>query len=472
MILRAKESDDWKARILLACQNDILFWIKHFCWTKDPRPGITNIIPFLPYEFQEELILKVKSQIETGKDLLIEKSRDMGVTWCFLYVFMWFWLFKEGYDFLLGSQTQDDVDQSGNPKSLFPRIRMNLQRQPKWMLPVNYQDNFLRLVNSEKENTIVGEANTVSFSRQGRFSGIMLDEFAFWKESGRKNSDEQAWMAAGDASPCRMAISTPNPNVGKNCCFYKIKQSEMGAIEQIKLHWKLHPLKTQQWYEEQKKRRSPVEISVELDMDWSGAVSNRAAENWNPAIHIQEYKCNENLPLELCCDFNIDPMCWSVAQTIKGETYTFKEYSERTTITENVIQKFCRDFISHKNKFVYIYGDPSGTAGNTKSRRSDYDIIKHILRINKWEYIDQIQRSTRHADQINYANKRLRDWENDNKVWEFIDPSCKNLIESIEQTKRKDDGIDKDGMEHHFQAWAYRIESKSRKLGEIIKRAS
>ena len=66
----------------------------------------------------------------------------------------------------------------------------------------------------------------------------------------------------------------------------------------------------------------------------------------------------------------------------------------------------------------------------------------------------------------------MRDWENDNKVWEFIDPSCKNLIESIEQTKRKDDGIDKDGMEHHFQAWAYRIESKSRKLGEIIKRAS
>jgi len=455
LILRSKQNDDWKARLYYACQGDIIYWINNFCWTKDPRKNA--IIPITLYEYQEQFVLNLVNHIKSKKDLLIEKSRDMGITWCVLYVFQWFWMFYNNYDFLVGSQTQDDVDQSGNPKSLFPRLRLNLLQQPAFLRPDNYDDHFLRHINHSKNSSIVGESNKKNFSRGGRYNAVLFDEFASWKDT-----DEEAWTSAGDATPCRIAISSAK---GKVNHFYKLRSHEYGDIEIFTIHWKLHPEKTNEWYEEQRRRRSKAEIAQELDIDYAASVSNKAFEMWNPSIHIPQngqLKYDPRLPLELTCDFNIDPMCWSVAQDLgKGIALTFKEYTERTTITENVITKFIHDFKEHQNKLVYIYGDRSGRSGGTRSRSTDYDIIKRVLSANGWQYVDQSFRDNPNInDRLNCANKRLADWEYNGEAFEFITPECKKLIESIEQTQRKDDGIDKDGSEHHSDAWSYRIAKK------------
>jgi len=462
LIKKAKSDDSYQARIYAACQKDIMFWINNFCWTKDPRPDANpKVIPFIAYEFQEEFILNLKKHILEGKDVLVEKSRDMGATWCCLYVFQWFWLFQEGYDFLVGSQSQDDVDQSGNPKSLFPRLRLNLEKQPSWILPNNYQNSFLRIVNNDLQSTIVGEANTVNFSRQGRFSAIMFDEFAVWSESGRKNSDEQAWTAAGDASPCRIAVSSAK---GRNNKFYRLRSQEEQQIDVIRLHWKLHPKKDKAWYAQEKARRSKSELAQEVDIDYAASVRRRAAENYNPAIHIlrqDEWRYNPKAELQLQCDFNVDPMCWSVSESSRNEDITFKEYTIKTTVTENVIKQFCYDFQHHQNKIIYIYGDASGKARSTRSRHSDYEIIKRYLNLNGWKvYMYHNKFNPSHEDRIAAVNKRLRDWEFGNKAFEYITEDCPKLTESVEQTQTKDGGILKDGMEHHFDGWSYRIEKK------------
>ena len=93
LIVKAKESIDWQVRVRYACENDIVFWINNFCWTKDPRKNA--IIPIELYEFQETFVLQLVDHIKSQRDLLIEKSRDMGMTWCVLYVFQWLWLFHE-----------------------------------------------------------------------------------------------------------------------------------------------------------------------------------------------------------------------------------------------------------------------------------------------------------------------------------------------------------------------------------------
>ncbi len=63
-------------------------------------------------------------------------------------------------------------------------------------------------------------------------------------------------------------------------------------------------------------------------------------------------------------------------------------------------------------------------------------------------------------ERLNAANKRLADWQHGGDAFEFVSPNCPKLIESIEQTQRKDDGILKDGTEHHSDAWSYRIYKK------------
>lgn len=89
-----------------------IFFIENFGWTFDPRPqGAPHHLPFKLFEYQKDTIRWLIDHIENGKDGLLEKSRDMGMSWIiFVYVPLWYWLFKDGTNLLLGSYKQDLVD--------------------------------------------------------------------------------------------------------------------------------------------------------------------------------------------------------------------------------------------------------------------------------------------------------------------------------------------------------------------------
>ena len=118
------------SEVRVRCENDIMFWIDLFCWTKDPRKD-PDILPFITYDaFQKDSILEIEMAIDKGYDLLGEKSRDMGASWMLLYVFQHKWLFEDGSDFRLGSRKEEFVDQTGDIDTLFEKLRFNLERQP------------------------------------------------------------------------------------------------------------------------------------------------------------------------------------------------------------------------------------------------------------------------------------------------------------------------------------------------------
>jgi len=152
-------------------------------------------------------------------------------------------------------------------------------------LPKGYKtskhDHFMRLINPESKASITGESNNPNFSTGGRYAGILFDEFHKWE-----GSDKSAWTAAGDASPCRIAVSTPNGSSGQ---YYELVHS---GRPKVTLHWSLHPVKgagaysswplTEEmdkekppirspWYDKECLRRSPQEIAQELDIDYLGS---------------------------------------------------------------------------------------------------------------------------------------------------------------------------------------------------------
>src|SRR3990167_8162755 len=64
------------------CSQEPLFFIENFGWTFDPRPQHSpHYLPFILFDFQKDAILWLIKHIQEGKDGLLEKSRDMGVTW-------------------------------------------------------------------------------------------------------------------------------------------------------------------------------------------------------------------------------------------------------------------------------------------------------------------------------------------------------------------------------------------------------
>src|SRR3990167_2095104 len=133
-IIRACQSNYAKRAAALAlCRKDILSFFKYFLWTFDPRKEIKDV-PFVLYEpYQTEYVKNINQDIISEEDSLTEKSRDMGVTWMILGVFVYRWLYFDE-NFLVGSKTEDDCDTIGDMKTHFERMRYMIEKLPDWML--------------------------------------------------------------------------------------------------------------------------------------------------------------------------------------------------------------------------------------------------------------------------------------------------------------------------------------------------
>lgn len=193
------------------CKDDIVFWVEAFCHTYDPRSA-NPVIPFDLYPFQKWALPLWHEHLVYQEDFLVEKSRDMGVTWMVLLLCQHGWLFH-GWDFLLGSRKEDYVDTIGDMSTHFPKLRYNLYRLPEWMRPEGFNpkvhDNYMKLINPKSNNSITGESSNPSFARGGRYRAIVFDEFAFWDNA------EAAWVSASQSTRCRIPISTPNGKANK-----------------------------------------------------------------------------------------------------------------------------------------------------------------------------------------------------------------------------------------------------------------
>ena len=99
----AGRSKDAAKDLWIASSRDLLFYVNAFCWTYDPRQK-NGSIPFITYEFQDELMMDLVDRIENGGDLIISKSRDMGASWCILTVYEWLWHFRSDLSFFVGQQ--------------------------------------------------------------------------------------------------------------------------------------------------------------------------------------------------------------------------------------------------------------------------------------------------------------------------------------------------------------------------------
>jgi len=275
--------------------EDILFAFNVFMWTYDPRHR-PHHLPFITYPFQDEGILTIKDHIERGEDLLIDKSRDMGVSWIVITIYLWFWLRPSpGNDFLMGSRKEPLVDKKGNMDTLMEKCRYNLYKLPHWLAPKGFNggkhDNYLQLYNPESGCTIEGESTNEHFASAGRYNSTLHDEKAKWGETA-----EPAWISAGDSTPCRIAVSTP---YGMGTHFARLRFSKTTKV--LSFHWTRHPLKaagaycdiaTRQvrspWYDNECERRkaNPLSIGQELDIDYVTSGSPAFSTNFLKTLRV------------------------------------------------------------------------------------------------------------------------------------------------------------------------------------------
>jgi len=86
--------------------------------------------------------------------------------------------------------------------------------------------------------------------------------------------------------------------------------------------------------------------------------------------------------LRLCHDFNIGrnkPMSAAAAVKIGSVYHIIKSFHVQGARTNDIMDEIAASGLLDRARKIYVYGDASGKNNDTRSLRSDYDIIKHFL---------------------------------------------------------------------------------------------
>lgn len=276
---RLKYDPDLRARVMAHYKNNPADWISDFGITFDPRnqKPVPKLMPFILFPRQRQFIEFLHGCLKDREAGLVEKARDMGASWICVCFAAWLWIFHPGTAIGFGSWKADYVDKNGDPKAIFPKIRQQLDYLPRWMLPKGYDEKthatYMKIVNPENGATITGESGD-NIGRGGRTTMYFKDESAHYERP------EKIEAAIGDNTDVQIDISSVN---GTGNVFYNRRMAgevwepgrEMpkGKTRVFVFDWRDHPGKTQEWYDNRRKRAEAEGLlhllAQEVDRDYS-----------------------------------------------------------------------------------------------------------------------------------------------------------------------------------------------------------
>lgn len=371
--------------------ESVIIWSQVFGYVNSPKTKIKHL-PLVLFPFQKNAIRKIVLNIERGSDILIEKSREMGVSWLVLFVFMWYWLFRPGSNFLLGSYKEKLVD-DGTIDSMFGKIRYIVDGLPKWILPKGFKrkdhDNKMKLHNPALDNYITGDTMNPNFGRGSRKTAIFFDELGFW------DYGKAAWESSSETTDCRIGNSTPN---GYN--YYKMLIDS--GLDKIRLHWSEHPLKDTTWYNYKVMKETKESVAQEIDISYDASRVGVIYGEWKSKVVKGEYPYDPSLPLYVSWDFgNADGTAIIWAQVHDGRLRIVDAYYKKDKklidffvpfVTGKVLSEYQYSYTDDEMQMInehatwkgaVHFGDP---AGNQKHQNMNFSVIEtlaaHGIKVN------------------------------------------------------------------------------------------
>lgn len=287
LLKRAEDDEGYRRDIIAACGASIHYWVNAFAMTyhqfdvgsEGLRRGADHAdVPMVTWDIQDDLLTQFLRNLDTGEDILVNKSRDMGASWLCIDFMHWLWLFRDDAQLLELSRTEQYVDEAGNMKALFQKHDYINRWLPDWMVPPDCLPGGKNRTKMHMKNVwngacIDGESTTEHAASGDRRLVILLDEFAKVKHGKLMRS------ATRDAGLMRIVNSTV---AGPGTEYSKWKNS--GQIKVFSLMWWEHPDKGRgryceqdsvtgawkirsPWYNNEETIRSPAEMAREIDAE-------------------------------------------------------------------------------------------------------------------------------------------------------------------------------------------------------------
>ncbi len=267
------------AQINKRCREDPVFFINHFCGIHEPRMpeiGLAADLPFIMYPAQRRIVENIETAYRNRQELLIEKSREAGITWGVCALLIHHWIYMRGFTAILGSEKEEKVDILGSRKPLFGKLRYIIYHLPSFLRPKTFdkengsEDNFRRLKNPDNGSEISGEAGK-NIGRSGRASMVAIDE------SQALEFPDAVDSALESVMNCRIDIGTPlgMNHFGQKRHSGRVKVSTIGWWEDPRKNPRWENGKRNEecdWYQLKKESRDPVVLAQEYDLDYRASV--------------------------------------------------------------------------------------------------------------------------------------------------------------------------------------------------------
>lgn len=231
------------------------------------RPAL---IPFILFPKQIEAVRWVMERWRNRQSGIMEKSRDMGLSWLLLGTACTLCLFHRGMSVGFGSRKQEYVDRLGDSKSLFHKARVFVQNLPIEFRPgwkVNRDAPHMQIRFPHTESEISGEAGD-NIGRGDRKAIYVTDEDAYIEHPDLVDA------ALSNTTNCRISVSSVNGMANT----FAIKR-HAGKLPVFVFDWRDDPRKDQEWYDKKVEELDPVIVAQEIDRDYSASVSGALIPN-------------------------------------------------------------------------------------------------------------------------------------------------------------------------------------------------
>ena len=251
--------------------NPITF-IEQFGYIFNPKFN-NSVKPLFLFDYQKKILIRIWQNELSGKEneILIDKPREMGLTWILVWYCIWRWLFTPNWSVGILSRKEDEVDDGTSEpgKAIFGKIRWGLQHLPGWLMPTDFQfkgkkgtstDKQMYISNPQMSSSMVGSTANENAFRGSRFSMSWVDECFFIE---RFLAVQASISAIADT---RVYCSTSK--VGRS--YQKYVEGKEKEGNHIALTYKDNPFKDEIWHEQKiKEAEYNPEALREVDVSYA-----------------------------------------------------------------------------------------------------------------------------------------------------------------------------------------------------------
>jgi len=267
-------------------ESGLFYWLKHYCWTWDRARKRKAEYPLWPFQ---RAFLK---ELEKQGCILVEKSRDLMVTWTVCEYMLWHVQFDPYWTGFATSRREAEVDNGGaaaTTASIFGRIRFSWMEQPAW-LRTALKFSHLKIVNQEEgmHTEITGESANPHVGRSSDVFFKWGDEFALVEQSEKAHA---AMLGGG----FNTLLYTSTSNLTGNE-FYRLRSKKDSGFRILRYSWEDRPDRNEKWYAAKSASMTSEQKAKELDIQYEITGPALIWKKFDPRIHVRSH---DDMPMNV-----------------------------------------------------------------------------------------------------------------------------------------------------------------------------